>query len=296
MKNLLVIDSWVQARPQLHIEKDQVVFTNDSSSVQLPLNSRAVVRASVDQCRIREARVVCSGWAFSSETLEPVKRVYLAQGGSLIGVAKPSLRVDVRRKLNLVYDYTGYVFDAKLAYPAYNEDLFTVLYATGAGLSRIDRSCESALKPRIDGAKRFKVAGDRAEFATPDLADPSRPRAEAFPLSNAFRIHVDRAQVVNGKANIRGWCFNSQNQASRLIVGLAQGDDVVVGPAPCGVARDDVAKKLELGPRTHFCGFSLSFDYQSPRPDQRAPFRLFAVDETPSHSVASFVQVGFAAG
>ena len=286
IRDLISLQKMLPASPRMDIQDDKVNFSGPAHTISLPLLPAAQITQCIDKCRLQKGRLECMGWAFTATSGQPAKKVFLAQDNHLVAVARPILRIDVRRKLDLVYDEVGYQMETKPEFPAYDGDKVTVLYLLHDGIAAATTKLASDQQSLFAGATKVSVADKHVVFQWDSASNAQSRAKEQLPLSAAFKISIDRAATVHGRGLVAGWAYRTDDHKVRPTICIVQGDRVIVPPSPSAVLRGDVARKLGLSSRSDYFGFHLSFDIGDGAADPGLPFTVIAIDEGKARRVA----------
>ncbi|RDL47611.1 hypothetical protein BLJAPNOD_05535 [Ensifer sp. M14] len=276
MRHIFKLDASLEQKPAVVETDGKLVVAVGADAVSIPKSARSNIRIHIDRCQANGKQIEVQGWAFCRDSEQPIKRIYLALDGRIIGSGKPVLRTDVRRVFHLDYDHYGFRIDANTEFDVYPGDSIDLFVMDGGGMIHVPTAISGTRGPAV-AATKVALNGEKLFLLHPEATTAEVAGREEFDLVNNIQLHVDRIEISQGRVTVRGWCFDQHLMDARPQVGLVKGDMLMSPLIPCSVKRPDVIEAYSLTSKNPFQGFGFDIHADGLQEDDKQALRVLAV-------------------
>jgi len=247
IRELLIFASEAKSHHRVAFSNTEV---NLRSGSRLPRVSKNLIMLGVDQCIYENGKLKCDGWAYCRDTYEPVKRVFVAVRGRLLGPATPVLRVDVRQNHGITYDNTGFNIVADAEHIIFNSETVQIFLVTGKGVVVHEVKCQSDIDNPYVAFNISKVSRESVSIS-------SESQSIDFKLSDQFRMHIDTIKMDDDSVIVRGWAVFLNAKDASIYVGVGVSQRLLSCMSICSRPRPDVSRVFAGQVNHDLHGFTL---------------------------------------
>lgn len=224
---------------------------NDQVKIYKGLDSFCLDKVESDfECFIDEASLkvegmihkgVVSGWAYDKKTSAPLSSIYIEHAGRLIAISKRQRRIDVRVKLNLAFDQTGFLLSFNLPNRLKCGVSLVMVYGNKVQLLYLK------LKKCIDSKKlnEFSILGAPVKYVK----------------NSSFEYKIDSYETGESGVSASGWAFFRSDPDVDVYVGFLSSGSLLGPLVENNKHRPDVVSFFMQEGNKGFYGFDFLGQY-----------------------------------